>query len=199
MRGQNPPPVDPPVDLFQLVLLGLMNLGLGRGKSRNNPKASKQAKQTTKQTANCKAKQTAKQSKTTGVAKETAPKHKCTICKGQHSNLIFCSKLTQHLPLGNNQLQPPVSLCVKCLSTKHWNAQKCNHMDNKYYKQQICKTTKRHFLMCTACETHLPAIRYMSQHHNPNLGWKNLSAMRNLFGVDMFQAMIARDSPALNQ
>ena len=135
-----------------------LGLGLGRGKSRNNPKASKQAKQTAKQTANCKtkqtakqtanckAKQTAKQSKATGGAKETAPKHKCTICKGHHSNLMFCSKLTQHLPFGNKQLSPPASLCLQCLSTKETNSRNCNHfLNNRFYKQQICKTTKKAF------------------------------------------------------
>ena len=72
-------------------------------------------------------------------------------------------------------------------------------MDNRFYKTQLCPTTKKHFLMCTGCEHHLPAIRYMSKHQDPSLGWKNFTAMGNLFGNDMFKAMIARDSPVLNQ
>ena len=53
--------------------------------------------------------------------------------------------------------------------------------------------------MCNGSEHHLPAIRYMSKHHDPSLGYKNFTAMRKLFGHDMFKAMIARDSPVLNQ
>ena len=177
--------------------MGLLGLGLGRGKNRKrieknrkNPKVGKQKQteqannQTNKNTDRC--------------PTRTTPKEKCIICTGPHTNLMFCPKLTQYLPFGRYQT-PPECLCVKCLSTKHWNAKKCNHMDNRFYKTQLCPTTKKHFLMCTGCEHHLPAIRYMSNHHDPSLGYKNFTVMKKLFGDDMFKAMIARDSAVLNQ
>ena len=99
---QNPPPADP----LQLVIMGLLGLGLGRGKNRKrieknrkNPKVGKQ-KQT--EQAN---KQTNKN--TDGCPTRTTPKEKCIICKGPHSNLMFCPKLTHstYLLVGIKPLQ----------------------------------------------------------------------------------------------
>ena len=72
-------------------------------------------------------------------------------------------------------------------------------MDNRFYKTQLCPTTKKHYLMCNGCEHHLPAIRYMSDHHEPSLGYKNFTHMKQCFGDNMFKAMIARDSAVPNQ
>ena len=108
-------PEPPPADPLQLVIMGLLGLGLDRGKSRKIPKVGKQKQteqannQTNKNTDRC--------------PTRTTPKEKCIICKGPHTNLMFCPKLTQYLPFGRYQT-PPGCLCVKCLSTKHWNAKK---------------------------------------------------------------------------
>ena len=115
---------------------------------------------------------------TTESAKGTTPKFKCTICNGDHGNLMYCSKLTQYLPYGTNQQPPPVSLCLACLSTKHWNAKNCDHMSNIFYKSQLCPITNKHYLMCKGCAHHLPAIKYMSDHHEPSLGYKNFTLMK---------------------
>ena len=189
----------PQIDLLQQVWLGLLSLAISisSDESGKNPKASKQkqAKQANKQAnKNPIFPKTGKSKKskvknTVGSATGITPKEKCTICKGPHSNLMYCSKLTQYLPFGNNQLPPPVFLCLKCLSTKHWNAKNCNHMGNRYYKNSLCPITKKHYLMCTSCEHHLPAIRYMSNHHEPCLGYKNFSLMKQCFGDDMFKSM----------
>ena len=127
----------------------------------------------------------------TGGATGTIPKEKCTLCNGAHSNLMFCSKLSQYLPYGTNQLPPPVSLCLKCLTTKHKNAKNCDHWGNKYWKSQLCSTTNKHSLMCTGCSHHLPAIKYLKDHHKPSIGYKNFTLMKQCFGDDMFKAMIS--------
>ena len=126
---------------------------------------------------------------TTGGATGTTPKYKCTICNGPHGNLMYCSKLTQYLPYGTNQLPPPVSLCLTCLSTKHKNAKNCDHMSNRYYKSQLCSTTNKHYLMCTGCKHHLPAIKYLKDHHKPSIGYKNFTLMKQCFGDDVFRAI----------
>ena len=66
----------------------------------------------------------------------TPDKPKFTLCTGAHSNLMFCTKLKQYLPYGTNQLLPPVSLCLKCLTTTHKNAKNCDHRGNKFWKNQ---------------------------------------------------------------
>lgn len=81
---------------------------------------------------------------TGGGARGNNGTSKCNLCHGDHTNLMYCPKLTEYLPFGNKQLKPPASLCLQCLSTKDKNARNGNHGQNRYYKQQICKTTKKH-------------------------------------------------------
>ena len=173
----------PQIDLLQQVWLGLLSLAISISRDENgkNPKVSKQkqAKQANKQ-AN---------KNTVGSPTGITLKEKCTICKGPHSNLMYCPKLTQYLPFGRNQLPPPVWLCLQCLSTKHWNAKNCNHMGNKCYKNSLCPTTKKHYLMCTSCKHHFPAIRYMINHHVPSIGFKNFTLMRHCLGNDMLNSI----------
>ena len=109
---------------------------------------------------------------------------------------MYCSKLTQYLPYGTNQQPPPVSLCLACLSTKHWNAKNCDHMSNIFYKSQLCPITNKHYLMCKGCAHHLPAIKYMSDHHEPSLGYKNFTLMKQCFGDDVFRTIILPAMPA---
>ena len=173
------PPADP---LITAVIMGLMNLGLGldRGKSRKIPKVGKQ-KQT--EQAN---KQTNKN--TDGCPTKTTPKEKCIICKGPHSNLMSCPKMTQYLPFGRYH-PTPMWLCPQCLSTKHWNAGHCNHMGNKGYNTTLCPITRKHYLLCSRCENHFPGIKYMNYHHDPSLGFKNFNLMRQCLGSKMFIAL----------
>ena len=104
---------------------------------------------------------------------------------------MYCSKLTQYLPYGNNQLPPPVSLCLTCLSTQYKNAKNCNHKGNKFYRSQVCSTTNKHFLMCTSCNHHVAALQYLSNHHDPKMGYKNYTMMKQCFGDDKYKAMCA--------
>ena len=146
-------PEPPPADPLQLVIMGLINLGLGldRGKSRKIPKVGKQKqtelanKQRNKNpnfpnTGKSK-KSKASNTNTSGGAKETAPKE-CIFYKSPHSNLMLCPNLTQYLPSGRYQ-PTPVWPCLQCLSTKHWNAKNCNHMGNRFYKKSLCPRTKK--------------------------------------------------------
>ena len=45
-------------------------------------------------------------------------KYKCTLCAGPHRNLVWCPKLPQYLPYGNNHKEAPSSLCTKCMGTE---------------------------------------------------------------------------------
>ena len=47
-----------------------------------------------------------------GTGSDYLDKFKCTLCGGSHKSLMLCPKLPQYLPYGNNQLQPPASLCL---------------------------------------------------------------------------------------
>merc|ERR1711867_261486 len=96
---------------------------------------------------------------TAGGARGNSSTLKCSLCNGDHTNLMYCSKFTEYLPFGNKQLKPPASLCLQCLSTKDKNARNCTHVQNRYYKQQRCKTTKKHYLMCTDCTDHVAALK----------------------------------------
>ena len=122
------------------------------------------------------------------------PKYKCTICLGPHSNLMFCTRLKQYLPFGRQQ-PAPVWLCTQCLSTKHWNAKYCNHL-NKNYKKSVCPISNKHYLLCNICEHHLPGIGYMNYHHEPSLGFSNFSVMRQCFGKGLFRSLISNNTSA---
>ena len=45
--------------------------------------------------------------------------------------------------------------------------------------------------MCTDCLHHVAALQYLGNHHDPNLGFKNLTMMRQCFGEDEYKAMCA--------
>ena len=107
-------PKSPIADPLPQVILGLLTLGIQIGKSKKT-KTSNQATGPTGANGN-----------DTG----TVPKPKYTLCNGAHSNLMFCSKLSQYLPYGTKQLPPPVSLCLKCLPTKDKNAKDFDHRGN---------------------------------------------------------------------
>ena len=151
---------------------------MSRDENDKNPKVSeqKQAKQANKNTDGC--------------PTDITPKEKCTICMGPHSNLMSCPKLTQYLPFGRYQ-PPPEWLCLKCLSTKNWNAKNCNHRGNRVYRNSLCPITKKHYLLCNSCEHHLPGIIYMNYHHEPCLGYKNFGLMKQCLGDDMFKSLIS--------
>ena len=48
--------------------------------------------------------------------------------------------------------------------------------------------------MCTGCSHHLPAIKYLSNHYEPSIGYKNFTLMRQCFGDDAYSAMCATAS-----
>ena len=157
--------------------------GLSRGrKNGNNGGQSGQSGQ---------AGQDNQQGNATGGGTGTIPKEKskCTLCQGPHTNLMHCPKLPQYLPYGNNQVPPPASLCLKCLGTKSPNANQCNHKGNKYWDRHLCSTSNKHYIMCTDCSHHLPALEYLSKHHNPAIGFQNFSLMRQMFGADVYSTL----------
>ena len=131
---------------------------------------------------------TNKQDNTDKSPKGVNPKEECTICNGPHSNLMSCPKMTQYLPFGRYH-PTPMWLCPQCLSTKHWNAGHCNHMGNKGYNTTLCPITRKHYLLCSRCENHFPGIKYMNYHHDPSLGFKNFSLMRQCLGSEMFKSL----------
>ena len=45
--------------------------------------------------------------------------------------------------------------------------------------------------MCTDCNHHVAALQYLSNHHDPNLGYKNFTMMKQCFGEDQYKAMCA--------
>ena len=49
----------------------------------------------------------------TGNDTGTVERPKCTLCGGPHRTLIYCKKLPLYLPYGNNQMQPPASMCLQ--------------------------------------------------------------------------------------
>ena len=112
-------PVYKLIDLLLQAWSGLLSLTISMSRDEND-KVGEQM--------------TNKQANTDESATGINPKHKCTICLGSHSNMMFCTRLKQYLPFGGQQ-PTPVWLCTQCLSTKHWNAKFCNHMGNKFYKK----------------------------------------------------------------
>ena len=99
-----------------LVHLGLLNLTIQRARegrrgstrSRKNGNNGGQPGQTG---------QDNQQGNANGGGTGTKEKPKCTLCGGTHKNLMFCPKLPQYLPYGNNQVPHPASLCLKFLGT----------------------------------------------------------------------------------
>ena len=178
---KQPDILQPVYSLIQLLLQawsGLLSLTISMSRDEN-PKVGEQM--------------TNKQANTDGSATGINPKHKCTICLGPHSNLMFCTRLKQYLPFGGQQ-PTPVWLCTQCLSTKHWNAKYCNHMGNKHHRRSLCPITKKHYLLCNICEHHLPGIGYMNYHHEPSIGFKNFGLMRQCLGGEMFRSLISNYS-----
>ena len=115
-------------------------------------------------------------------------KHKCTLCGGPHRNLIYCPKLPQYLPYGNNQVQAPGSLCIKCMGTEFQNADQCTHGSHGTWKRNFCEAGNISFILCTVCPKHLPALEYLSKNHNQGIGFKNFVTMKGMFGPDAYQA-----------
>ena len=179
--------IQPVCNLLLQAWLGLLSLTISMSRDENdkNPKVGEQ-----KQTE-----QTNKQANTDGSSTGINPKHKCTICLGPHSNLMFCTRLKQYLPFGGQQ-PTPVWLCTQCLSTKHWNAKYCNHMNNKHLRRSLCPISNKHYLLCNICEHHLPGIGYMNYHHEPSLGYSNFSVMRQCFGKGLFRSLISNNTSA---
>ena len=176
--------IQPIYKLIKLLLQawsGLLSLTISMSRDDKHPKVGEQ--------------KTNKQANTDGSSTGINPKHKCTICLGPHSNLMFCTRLKQYLPFGGQQ-PTPVWLCTQCLSTKHWNAKYCNHMGNKHHRRSLCPITKKHYLLCNICEHHLPGIGYMNYHHEPSLGFSNFSVMRQCFGKGLFRSLISNNTSA---
>ena len=176
---KQPDILQPVYKLIQLLLQawsGLLSLtiSMSRDENEKNPKVSEQ--------------KTNKQANTDGNSTGINPKEECTICNGPHSNLMSCPKMTQYLPFGRYH-PTPMWLCPQCLSTKHWNAGHCNHMGNKGYNTTLCPITRKHYLLCNRCEHHFPGIKYMNYHHDPSLGFKNFSLMRQCLGSEMFRSL----------
>ena len=80
--------IQPVCNLLLQVLLGLLSLTISMSRDENdkNPKVGEQ--------------KTNKQANTDGSSTGITPKHKCCICLGPHSNLMFCTRLKQYLPFG---------------------------------------------------------------------------------------------------
>ena len=163
-----------------LVHLGLLNLTIqiareGRGGSTRSRKNGNNGGQPGQ------AGQDNQQGNANGGGTGTKEKPKCTLCGGTHKNLMFCPKLPQYLPYGNNQVPPPASLCLKCLGTGSPNANQCNHGNNNNWKKTLCPTSNKNFILCSECPRHLPLIKYLSKHHNHAIGFKNFTIMRQMF------------------
>ena len=127
------------------------------------------------------------------------PKAKCTLCEGNHNNLVFCNELPKYLPYGNNQKTLPPSLCSVCLCTEFPSAQQsCKHACNNNYKNTLCPTSNKHFLLCTECPKHMPALQYLKEHHDPKMGWKNFILMRGAFGNEAYKSMCAAESVSVS-
>ena len=52
--------------------------------------------------------------------------------------------------------------------------------------------------MCTDCTHHVAALQYLSSHHDPKIGFKNFSLMKQLFGEDQYNAICATVSISVN-
>ena len=171
--------------LLILVILGLLNLGIqiariGWGNSIETFIFPKKGKSKNSKTSN-----------QTGNGAGTVEKPKCTLCGGSHRTLIHCTKLPQYIPYGNNQVQPHASLCLKCLGTGIKNANQCKHGNNSIWKKTLCPKSNKSFILCSECPKHISALEYLSKHHNPAIGFKNFSVMRQMFGEDAYKAMCA--------
>ena len=166
-----------------LVILGLLNLGIqiariGRGNSRGTFIFPKKGKGKNSKTSN-----------QTGNDTGTVERPKCTLCGGPHRTLIHCKKLPQYLPYGNNQVQPPVSLCLKCLGTGSQSANQCNHSNNRYWKKALCPTSNKSFILCSECPRHIPTLEYLRWHQNHAIGFKNFTIIRHIFGADVYSTI----------
>ena len=45
--------------------------------------------------------------------------------------------------------------------------------------------------MCTDCTHHVAALQYLSNNHDPKIGFKNFTLMRQLFGEEQYKAICA--------
>ena len=74
-------------------------------------------------------------------------------------------------------------------ATSKYNAKNCDHRGNHYWRNTLCSTTNKHYIMCTDCPHHLPALQYLGSHHNPNIGFQNFIMMGQCFGDQAYKAM----------
>merc|ERR1711873_148580 len=114
----------------------------------------------------------------------------CILCGDNHyHNLLYCKELPKYLAHGNNQKVLPNSVCQVCLCTG--SKQSCGHGCNKQYQATLCSTSGKHFLMCTDCAKHVPALQYLQENHDAKSDWSNLHFLRGAFGSEAYKAMCA--------
>ena len=61
------------------------------------------------------------------IPNDNRKQHKCRICEGSHTNLVFCSRLPLYVPCGNNSISLPKYLYKICLFTGFENGANCRH------------------------------------------------------------------------
>ena len=96
------------------------------------------------------------------------------VCKERgHSNLLYCSKLPEYIPRGNNVITIPRELCKFCLSTAgHYRD--CTHTFPRDYKDWMCKLSKVNFILCKDCQKHQGPQDWLKVNFKPNIGRANL-------------------------
>ena len=66
------------------------------------------------------------------------------------------------------------------------------------FKKSVCPASNKHFLLCTECSKHMPALQYLKDNHDPKLGWTNFTLMRGAFGDEAYKAMCAAVSVSVS-
>ena len=96
------------------------------------------------------------------------------VCKERgHNNLLYCSKLPEYIPRGNNVKTIPRDLCKFCLSTVG-NFRDCTHTFPRDYNNWVCRQSKVNFILCKDCQKHQAPQDWLKDNFKPNIGKGNL-------------------------
>ena len=92
----------------------------------------------------------------------------CTVCTGNHTNLMKCPQFPSFIPGPGARTLPDTVFpsCLKCAG----NTEQCHQFNVNY----MCSKTSKNQLLCIECKTHEKKQAWYKNHFNPSLGFKNV-------------------------
>ena len=115
-------------------------------------------------------------------------KRQCLVCKGSHTTLWSCPKLTSFLPEKNGSiLKLPAAMCKGCLWPRRPMPNPCHSKDAWF----LCKKTGNNKFVCD-CAIHAPFRAWLLKSFKPGRGFKNIRALCRDMGISANRIVVPK-------